>query len=88
MLTDQQINSKTYYDETSHDSFSHKLFAEHKILSVIFIPLENFYDLPVFDHLFFYSINLKSPDFLENFWLTGLCSKDANAMRRESGNLF
>ena len=57
----------------SHDYFCHKLFAEHNILSGIFIPLTNSCDLPVYDQisLFFYRKNLKSPCF-ENFRLTGL----------------
>ena len=68
-----QKNTKNYYEDTSHDHFCHKLFAECNILSGIFIPLTNSCDLPVFDQisLFFYRKNLKSPGF-ENFRLTGL----------------
>ena len=63
-------NTKTYYEETSHDHFGHKLIGKHKIISHIFISLMNFYHLMVFNQisLFFFRLNVKSPGVL-NFRL-------------------
>ena len=71
--TDYQKSTKSYYKDTSHGHFCHKLFAEHNILPGIFILLTNYCDLPVFDQisLFFFRKNLKSPG-LENLRLTSL----------------
>ena len=81
VLTDIQKYAKSYYGKTSHDYFCHYLFANHNILSGIFIPFANSCDLPVFDqiYLFFSRKNLKSLGF-EHFWLTGLHCQSSSCL--------
>ena len=63
------------FEETSHDHFCHKQLTGHSILSSVFIPWSNLYDLPVFNQisLRFYKKNAEHPGF-DNFRLTGMFS--------------
>ena len=73
---------KSCFNETFHDHFGHKLLAKHSILSVIFILLSNFYDLPDYGQisLRFYRENAESPGFtlkfyIERYEITQCCSE-------------
>ena len=64
------FNTINHYEDTFHDHFRQKLFAEHNA-ALVLILLTNSRDIPVFAKYHCYSLgnNLKSPGF-ENYRLT------------------